>query len=430
MTATDTFIYAYTKSEDRKPPLEKTKMPPLFDEPTTWENWHKHVNWPQSILLISVPLLGLYGAFTTELQQKTMIWSIIYYFITGLGITAGYHRLWAHRAYRATLPLRWLYCFAGSGAVEGSIYWWSRGHRAHHRWTDTDKDPYSAHRGFFFSHFGWMLVNRPKNRIGHADVADLKAESVVAIQHKYYPYFALAFGFLLPTLVAGLGWGDFRGGFYYAGLCRLTFVHHATFCVNSLAHYLGETSFDDHHTPRDHWITALVTMGEGYHNFHHEFPQDYRNAIVYYQYDPTKWLIKLLSFAGLAYDLKQFPSNEVTKGQIQMQEKKIAAIKRKLTYGTRLEDLPVFTWDEFQNLVVNENKKWILIEGILYDMENFIENHPGGEKYIRNGIGKDMTTQFNGAVYNHSNGARNLLTSMRVGVLKHGMEVMSRKKDE
>lgn len=171
-------------------------------------------------------------------------------------------------------------------------------------------------------------------------------------------------------------------------------------------------------------------MGEGYHNFHHEFPQDYRNAIVYYQYDPTKWLIKLLSFAGLAYDLKQFPSNEVTKGQIQMQEKKIAAIKRKLTYGTRLEDLPVFTWDEFQNLVVNENKKWILIEGILYDMENFIENHPGGEKYIRNGIGKDMTTQFNGAVYNHSNGARNLLTSMRVGVLKHGMEVMSRKKDE
>lgn len=430
MTATDTFIYAYTKSEDRKPPLEKQKMPPLFDEPTTWDNWHKHVNWPQSILLITVPLLGLYGAFTTELQQKTLIWSIIYYFFTGLGITAGYHRHWAHRAYRATLPLRWILCIAGSGAVEGSIYWWSRGHRAHHRWTDTDKDPYSAHRGFFFSHFGWMLVNRPKNRIGYADVADLKSEPVVAFQHKYYPYFALAFGFILPTLVAGLGWGDFRGGFYYAGLCRLTFVHHATFCVNSLAHYLGETSFDDHHTPRDHWITALVTMGEGYHNFHHEFPQDYRNAIVYYQYDPTKWLIKLLSFVGLAYDLKQFPSNEVTKGQIQMQEKKIAAIKRKLTYGTRLEDLPVFTWDEFQNLVVNENKKWILIEGILYDMENFIENHPGGEKYIRNGIGKDMTTQFNGAVYNHSNGARNLLTSMRVGVLKHGMEVMSRKKDE
>jgi hypothetical protein len=78
------------------------------------------------------------------------------------------------------------------------------------RWTDTDKDPYSAHRGFFFSHFGWMMVQRPKNRIGYADVADLKADPVVSFQHKYYPYFALGMGFIFPTLVAGLGWGDFR----------------------------------------------------------------------------------------------------------------------------------------------------------------------------------------------------------------------------
>lgn len=323
------------------------------------------------------------------------------------------------------------------------------------RWTDTDKDPYSAHRGFFFSHLGWMLVQRPKNRIGYADVADLKADPVVTFQHKHYPYFALIMGFLFPMFVAGLGWGDFRvsflfffstrnfgpargrywrqlhsiqGGFYYAGVLRLCFVHHATFCVNSLAHYLGEDTFDDHHTPRDHWITALVTMGEGYHNFHHEFPQDYRNAIVYYQYDPTKWLIKLLSFTGLAYDLKTFPANEVTKGKIQMQEKKIMAIKKQLQYGTKIEDLPVFTWDEYQDLVNKQDKKWILIEGILYDMEEFINEHPGGEKYIRTGLGKDMTTAFNGGVYNHSNGARNLLTRMRVGVLKNGMEVMSEKK--
>lgn len=199
-----------TKTEAMKPPLPKTQMPPLFDKPVTNKNWYQFVNWPQSILLLSTPLIALYGMFTTELTRKTMIWAIVYYFITGLGITAGYHRMWAHRAYRGTLALRWIFSFAGAGAVEGSIYWWSRGHRAHHRWTDTDKDPYSAHRGFFFSHFGWMLVNRPKNRIGFADVADLKADKVVAFQHKYYPYFALGMGFLFPTLVAGLGWGDFR----------------------------------------------------------------------------------------------------------------------------------------------------------------------------------------------------------------------------
>ncbi|EIE84760.1 hypothetical protein G6F46_001296 [Rhizopus delemar] len=414
-----------TKTEAMKPPLPKTQMPPLFDKPVTSKNWYQFVNWPQSILLLSTPLIALYGMFTTELTRKTLIWAIVYYFITGLGITAGYHRMWAHRAYRGSLLLRWLFSFAGAGAVEGSIYWWSRGHRAHHRWTDTDKDPYSAHRGFFFSHFGWMLVKRPNNRIGYADVADLKADSVVALQHRLYPYFALGMGFLFPTLVAGLGWGDFRGGFFYAAVARLVFVHHATFCVNSLAHYLGEASFDDHNTPRDHWITALATLGEGYHNFHHQFPQDYRNAIKYTQYDPTKWLIIILSWFGLAYELKEFPSNEVSKGRIFMQEKKIREEKSKLFYGVPLKDLPVYTWEEFQSLVLNENKKWILIEGVLYDVKNFMKEHPGGVKYLSTAIGKDMTTSFNGGIYNHSNGARNLLTSLRVGVLKNGMQVMT-----
>ncbi|KAI8073844.1 delta-9 desaturase [Gongronella butleri] len=418
-------VYAYTKSEDRKPPLPKTPMPSLFDEKVTVTNWYKFVNWPQSILLCSLPFIGAYGAFTTQLNTKTLIWSILYYFFTGLGITAGYHRYFAHRAYNVTPLMKLIYTAAGSGAVEGSVYWWSRGHRAHHRWTDTDKDPYSAHRGFFFSHFGWMLVQRPRNRIGYADVADLKADPVVAFQHKHYVYFALIFGFIVPTLVAGLGWGDFRGGYFYAGVIRLCFVHHATFCVNSLAHFLGEDTFDDHHTPRDHWITAFATLGEGYHNFHHEFPQDYRNAIVWYQYDPTKWLIKALSMLGMTYDLKTFPSNEIRKGIVQMKEKKILAEKRQLKYGTPIEELPVYTWEEFQSLVVNDDKKWILVEGILYDVEDFMHVHPGGVKYLSTAIGKDVTTSFNGGIYNHSNGARNLLTSMRCGVLKNGMQVMT-----
>ncbi|CAO3636417.1 unnamed protein product [Mucor fragilis] len=416
---------ARTKTESMKPPLPKTKMPPLFDQPVTSKNWTKFVNWPQAILLCVTPLIALYGIFTTELTKKTLIWSIIYYFVTGLGITAGYHRMWSHRAYRGTDLLRWFMSFAGAGAVEGSIYWWSRGHRAHHRWTDTDKDPYSAHRGFFFSHFGWMLVQRPKNRIGYADVADLKADHVVAFQHKYYPYFALGMGFIFPTLVAGLGWGDFRGGYFYAGVLRLCFVHHATFCVNSLAHYLGESTFDDHNTPRDSWVTALVTMGEGYHNFHHQFPQDYRNAIRFGQYDPTKWLIIVLSWFGLAYELKQFPTNEVTKGRLFMEEKRIQAQKAKLSFGTPLKDLPIYTWEEYQSLVLNDSKKWVLIEGVLYDVGEFMKEHPGGMKYLSTAVGKDMTTAFNGGIYNHSNGARNLLTSLRVGVLRNGMQVMT-----
>jgi stearoyl-CoA desaturase (delta-9 desaturase) len=188
---------------------------------------------------------------------------------------------------------------------------------------------------------------------------------------------------------------------------------------------LGESTFDDHNTPRDSWVTALVTLGEGYHNFHHQFPQDYRNAIKFGQYDPTKWLIIVLSWFGLAYELKQFPTNEVTKGRLFMEEKRIQEQKAKLFFGTPLKDLPIYTWEEFQSLVLNDNKKWVLIEGVLYDVEEFMKEHPGGMKYLSTAVGKDMTTAFNGGIYNHSNGARNLLTSLRVGVLRNGMQVMT-----
>jgi hypothetical protein len=90
-----------------------------------------------------------------------------------------------------------------------------------------------------------------------------------------------------------------------------------------LAHYLGDHTFDDRRSPRDHFITAILSLGEGYHNFHHEFPQDYRNAIKFYQYDPTKWLIKTLSYVGLTHHLKKFPDNEIKKGIFLMEQKKL-----------------------------------------------------------------------------------------------------------
>ena len=93
--------------------------------------------------------------------------------------------------------------------------------------------------------------------------------------------------------------------------------------MNSLAHWLGEAPFDDKHTPRDHVVTALCTIGEGYHNFHHQFPMDYRNAIKWYQYDPTKWFIAACAGVGLASHLRMFPENEISKGELAMQLKKL-----------------------------------------------------------------------------------------------------------
>ena len=117
---------------------------------------------------------------------------------------------------------------AGAGALEGSIKWWSRGHRAHHRYTDTDLDPYNAHKGLYWSHIGWMLV-KPRRKPGVADVSDLSKNEIIKWQHRNYLPLIITMGFVVPTVIPWLLWGDARGGYVYAGVIRLCFVHHV--CV-------------------------------------------------------------------------------------------------------------------------------------------------------------------------------------------------------
>ncbi|KAF6757738.1 delta 9-fatty acid desaturase protein [Ephemerocybe angulata] len=326
--------------------------------PVTLNNLLGELNYISCTFVLLPPVIGLIGACYTPLVWKTALFSVLYYFVTGLGITAGIP---------PALGAPELQCVV---APAGSIKWWSRGHRAHHRYTDTDLDPYNAHKGFFYSHIGWMLV-KPRRKPGVADVSDLGKDPV------------------------------------------------STFCVNSLAHWLGETPFDDKHTPRDHFITALVTVGEGYHNFHHQFPMDYRNAIKWYQYDPTKWFIATMKMLGFASHLKTFPDNEVRKGQLTMELKKLHRTQEKLEWPSDSNDLPVISWDSYQEQ--SKNRPLVLISGFIHDVSTFIHEHPGGSHLIIKFIGKDATTAFFGGVYDHSNAAHNLLAMKRVGVLHGGM---------
>ncbi|GAA5919031.1 hypothetical protein JCM6882_009685 [Rhodosporidiobolus microsporus] len=418
-TAVDDGTYA-DDNYVRKVLAREKPLPPI-----TLANLHKNINLISTLAITIVPCVAIYGALTTELKWQTAVWSVLYYFYTGLGITAGYHRLWAHRAYTASKPLQYFLALGGSGAVEGSIKWWSRGHRAHHRYTDTELDPYNAQKGFWWSHIGWMLV-KPRRKPGVADVSDLSASEVVKWQHRWYVWLILGMGFVFPCIVAGLGWGDFRGGFFFAGAARLLFVHHSTFCVNSLAHWLGETPFDDKHSPKNHWITALVTVGEGYHNFHHEFPQDFRNAIKWYQYDPTKWFIFTAYKLGLASQLKTFPDNDIRRGEYAMKLKKIAREANEITWPKSSNHLPVLTWDEFQEAC--KTRQLMVIGGFIHDVATFIDEHPGGSALIKTRLGKDATTAFYGGYYDHSNGANAVLSEYRVGVIEGGYEVEALKK--
>jgi stearoyl-CoA desaturase (delta-9 desaturase) len=327
----------------------------------------------------------------------------------------------------AALPLQLVLALLGGGAIQGSIRWWSRNHRAHHRYTDTPKDPYSVQKGILYSHMGWMVLKQDPKSIGRVDISDLNNDPIVMFQHRHFVSVALSMAFLFPCLVSGLFWGDYRGGLIYAGILRLFVVQQATFCVNSLAHWLGDQPFDDRNSPRDHVLTALVTLGEGYHNFHHEFPADYRNAIEWHQYDPTKWCIWMWKQVGLAWDLKTCRRSVIEKGRVQQMQKMLDRKRKTLDWGRPIEDLPLVEWEEFTRRA-GEGEKLVAVGGVIHDVTEFIKDHPGGKSLIAGAVGKDATGMFNGGIYMHSNAAHNLLGTMRVGVLRGGLEVESWKR--
>ena len=417
--------YLLRKDQEEKDLYKSRKH--ISEQPWTLHNWHQHLNWLNMVLVVGIPLVGWYLALSgkVKLQLNVLWFSIFYYVLGGASITAGYHRLWSHRSYSARWPLRLFFAIFGAASVEGSIKWWGHSHRIHHRYTDTVRDPYDARRGLWFSHMGWMLLQpNPKYR-ARADIVDLTDDWIVRFQHRHYIPIMLLSAFIFPALVCKYFFDDFVGGLVYAGILRVFAIQQATFCINSLAHYLGDQPFDDRRTPRDNWITALVTFGEGYHNFHHEFPTDYRNAIKWYQYDPTKVIIFLSSLVGLSYNLKKFSQNAIQQGLVQQQQKKIDRQRAHLNWGTPLTQLPV--WDKQQFMEnIKTNPGLVIISGIVHDVSNYITEHPGGETLIKAALNKDATKAFNGGVYLHSNAAHNVLATMRVAVVKEGVDAAAR----
>jgi stearoyl-CoA desaturase (delta-9 desaturase) len=284
------------------------------------------VNWPTTLFLILTPLFGIAGS-AWWLASGRFHWATVALFFatwaaTAMGITAGYHRLFAHRSYRARRPLEVLLMLAGGAAWEGSALEWCRDHRRHHRYVDTERDPYNIKEGFWWAHVLWLVFDR-REPTDVGEVPDLHADRVAVFQDRYYPWIATATSFFLPMGVASL-WGDFWGGMFFAAALRISLNHHATFFINSLCHVAGSQPYSDSHSARDNWVAALLTYGEGYHNYHHEFPSDYRNGVRFYQWDPTKWLIWTCGRLGLASGLMRVAPEKVAARRVRMQDKRLA----------------------------------------------------------------------------------------------------------
>ena len=252
-----------------------------------------------SLLLITVTALPWYAIHFGISRSE---WWLFLSFViaTGLSITVGYHRLFAHRSFQASPLITFLALFFGAGALEQSALVWSSQHRDHHRYVDTERDPYNIKQGFWYAHIGWMLFQH--GRPTTANAKDLSADPLIRHQHRYYVLWAVIAGVLLPLAIGALT-GHLLGAFLLGVVGRLTFVHHSTWSINSICHTFGKATYDIDATARDHWLVALITNGEGYHNFHHRFASDYRNGVRWYQWDPSKWTIALLSWFGLTKKL-------------------------------------------------------------------------------------------------------------------------------
>jgi stearoyl-CoA desaturase (delta-9 desaturase) len=266
----------------------------------------RKLDWTNTLVLVGVHLLAAVAVAYLALVHFswwTLGLGVLWLGLCGLSITGGYHRLFAHPTYSASPALRLFYLLFGAGSVQNSALKWSSDHRIHHSRTDTDEDPYNITRGFFWAHMGWVFFKDPQN-VRPPAMRDLRSDPLILWQDRHYVALAILIGLVLPASL-GLLWGDPLGALLVAGFLRLCVQWHATFAVNSFAHTIGWRPYCTTGTARDSFITALITLGEGYHNFHHRFQQDYRNGIRWYHLDPTKWFIWTMSKLGVTADLKR-----------------------------------------------------------------------------------------------------------------------------
>ena len=271
---------------------------------------YSRVDWINSGFLLIITLLALIGAPLYLWHHGTdwFLSGLFLFFViaTGLSITLGYHRLFSHLSFKAKWPVRLITLVFGACAFENSVLNWASDHRRHHKHTDHQDDPYDISRGFFWAHMGWIFFKLiPEQPMDN--VADLRKDRMVMWQHKWDKVLALGVGLVLPAVLGFLwnGWVGALGGFLIVGILRVVVVQQCTFFINSLCHTIGRQPYSSKCSARDSALMAFLTFGEGYHNFHHEFQHDYRNGVKPWNFDPTKWMIWLLSKVGARVGLPE-----------------------------------------------------------------------------------------------------------------------------
>jgi stearoyl-CoA desaturase (delta-9 desaturase) len=271
-----------------------------------------------TLLGVTLPLLGVVAA-------GLLLWGwgfnwvhlgllLGMYLLTAVGVTVGYHRLFTHKSFEASRPVKFIFAVLGSMAVEGPLLKWVAMHRRHHQHSDGPEDPHSPHHhgeglrgiiaGAWHAHVGWIFDRDPENLSRY--VPDLEAEPFLRRVSKTWTLWS-GLGLVLPAVLGGLitmTWTGVLLGFIWGGLARVFLVHHVTWSINSVCHLWGTRPFRSHDESRNNVVFGVLGLGEGWHNNHHAFPTSARHGLRWWEFDASYWIIRGLEMLGLAWKVK------------------------------------------------------------------------------------------------------------------------------
>ncbi|XP_066999942.2 acyl-CoA Delta12-desaturase-like [Anabrus simplex] len=268
--------------------------------------------WFNLLGFLAMHLIGSIGGLYCLFHMKvlTFFWTFLLVFLGGIGITVGAHRLFTHRSYKAVWGFRLFLIILQTLAGQNCLYIWVRDHRQHHKYSDTDADPHNSQRGFFFSHIGWLMMRKHpdvKNTWKHIDLSDLEADPLVMFQKKYYKPLYVIFAMTIPIGVPLL-WGETL--FNSVVICffsRYIIQLNGTWLVNSYAHFFGNRPYNKDIRPVEAILVSIIALGEGWHNYHHCFPWDYRTSEYGRFFNPSTYIIDTAARLGWVYGLRTAP---------------------------------------------------------------------------------------------------------------------------
>jgi fatty-acid desaturase len=270
--------------------------------------WWKHeADKPNTVMMFFLHILAL-GVFLPSLFDisSVLIAVLLYWISGGLGITLCYHRLLTHKSFKTPQWVRCVLTTFACLAWQGSPLRWVGTHRFHHKHSDDELDPHSPKHGFTWSHITWVLTKSPEGFSGEDYAVDLEKEKMMRFFDKFWwlPQIVLSIlllfgGWIVKDITLGFSW------FIWGVAFRTIMVYHMTWFVNSAAHTWGSRKFDTEDNSRNLFWVALISWGEGYHNNHHGQQSSASHGMTRLSFDPTYWTINIMSWLGLASNIKR-----------------------------------------------------------------------------------------------------------------------------